>query len=141
MHLRNYSLRKTCLNKCVKSLVSEDPLTNNMVNRTKHSNLNKITSSRLLNTVKAINLEIICLVICKVLKLFVNTLTAHDKYSLLNKDSLTQPIQMHLSKKEKTFAEFFSEFLKFRISFEYFQKKEDHHSRCISEFTYSGKGG
>ena len=89
MHLRNYRLRKTCLNKCVKSLVSEDPLTNNMVNRTKHSNLNKITSSRLLNTVKAINLEIICLVICKVLKLFVNTLTAHDKYSLLNKDSLT----------------------------------------------------
>ena len=29
------------------------------------------------------------LVICKVLRLFVNTLTANDKYSLLNRDNLT----------------------------------------------------
>ena len=31
--------------------------------------------------------------------LFVNTVTADDKYSLLKRDNLTQPIQMQLSKK------------------------------------------
>ena len=36
----------------------------------------------------------------------VNTLTADDKYSLLNRDNLTQPIQIVLSKKEKTFSDF-----------------------------------
>ena len=34
----------------------------------------------------------------------VNTLTANDKYTLLNRDNLTQPIQIHLSQKEKTFS-------------------------------------
>ena len=38
-------------------------------------------------------------VICKILRLFVKTLTADDKYSLPNGDNLTQPIQMQLSKK------------------------------------------
>ena len=33
------------------------------------------------------------LVICKILGLFVNTLTAGDKYSLFNRDILTQPIE------------------------------------------------
>ena len=35
----------------------------------------------------------------------VNTLTANDKYSLVNRDSLTQPIHMQLSQKQKTFSE------------------------------------
>ena len=43
------------------------------------------------------------LVICKILWLFFNRLTADDKYSLLNKDNLTQPIQMQLSQKQKWF--------------------------------------
>ena len=41
------------------------------------------------------------LVTHKSLSLFVNTLTADDKYSLLNKDNLAQPIQMQLSTKLK----------------------------------------
>ena len=41
------------------------------------------------------------LVICKNLGLFVNTLIADDKYSLLNKHNLLQHIQMHLSQKQK----------------------------------------
>ena len=44
------------------------------------------------------------LVTCKVLRLFVNTLTADDKYYLLNRDNLTQPIQMQLSQEQKTFS-------------------------------------
>ena len=50
------------------------------------------------------------LVICKILQLFVNILTASHKFSLLNRDKLTQPIQMQLSKKEKVFSEFFQHF-------------------------------
>ena len=37
--------------------------------------------------------------ICKILGLFVNTLTADDKYSVLNRDNLMQPIQRKLFKK------------------------------------------
>ena len=36
----------------------------------------------------------------------VNTFTADDKYSLLKRDNLTQPIQMQLSKKQKIFLNF-----------------------------------
>ena len=40
----------------------------------------------------------------------VNTLTINDEHYLLNRDSLTQPIQMQLSEKQKTFSEFFLRF-------------------------------
>ena len=52
------------------------------------------------------------LVIFKMLKLFVNTLTADDKYYLLNKDNLTEPIEMKLSKKKKNSFSIFSTFFK-----------------------------
>ena len=42
------------------------------------------------------------LVLCKVLGVFVNTLTDDGKYSLLDRDNLTQPIQILLSRKPKT---------------------------------------
>ena len=63
------------------------------------------------------------LVLCKILRLFVNTLTDDDKYSLLNRDNLTQPIQILLSQKQKTFSQFFSAFFKSTLNFEHFQKK------------------
>ena len=63
------------------------------------------------------------LVLCKILRLFVNTLTDDDKYCLLYRDNLTQPIQILLSQKQKTFSQFFSPFLKFTLNFEHFQKK------------------
>ena len=37
---------------------------------------------------------------------FVNILTADDKFSLLNRDNLTEPIQMQLSKIQKNFSHF-----------------------------------
>ena len=40
----------------------------------------------------------------------VNTLTVNDEHYQLNRDSLTQPIQMHLFEKQKTFSEFFLRF-------------------------------
>ena len=60
------------------------------------------------------------LVLCKILGLFVNTLTAYDKYSLLNKDNSSQPIQILLSKKQKTFSKFLSAFMKSTSNFKHF---------------------
>ena len=51
------------------------------------------------------------LVLCKILRLFVNTVTDDDKYSLLYRDNLTQPIQIQLSQKQKTFYNFSVDFL------------------------------
>ena len=75
------------------------------------------------------------LVICKISRLFPNTLSADGKYSLLNREYLTQPIQMQLSRKQKSLSHFFSAFLKCSLNFEHFFKKDDPHSWCISEIT------
>ena len=47
------------------------------------------------------------LVIQKILRLFANTLMVDDKHYLLNRDNLTQPIQMQLDQKQKKITEFF----------------------------------
>ena len=75
------------------------------------------------------------LVLCKILSLFVNTLTDDDKYSLLYRDNLMQPIQILLSQKQKTFSQFFSAFLKSTLNFEHSLKKDDPPSQCISQIT------
>ena len=49
------------------------------------------------------------LVKTKILGLFVNILTANDKYSPLNKGKYRQPIQMQLYKKKKLFLNFLLE--------------------------------
>ena len=64
----------------------------------------------------------------KALLLFVSTLTADDKYSLLNRDNLAQPIRTPLSQKQKYFYEFFLAFSKYALNLEHFQKKDDPHS-------------
>ena len=73
--------------------------------------------------------------------MFVKTLTADDQYSLLNRDNLTQPIRARLSQKEKAFFQFFLAFPKSTLNFEHLQKKDDVHSRFISEITHSEKRG
>ena len=80
------------------------------------------------------------LVRCKTLGLFVNTLTDDDKYSLLYRDNLTQQIQILLSQKPKTFSKLSSEILKSTLNFAHFRKKDESHSRCISQITVSEKG-
>ena len=64
------------------------------------------------------------LIICKVLKLFVNALTARDKYSLRDRHNLTQPIQMQLSEKEKNLSPFFLHFWNLHEILNIFQKKK-----------------
>ena len=57
--------------------------------------------------------------------MFVNTLTADDKYSPLNRDNLTKPIRTNISQKQKAFPQFFLAFSKSTLNFEHFQKKDD----------------
>ena len=55
-------------------------------------------------------------------------MTADGKYSLLNRDNLTQPIPTQLSQKQKAFFQFFLPFSKSTLNFEHLQKKYDLHS-------------
>ena len=55
--------------------------------------------------------------------MFVRTLTVDEKHYLLNKDNLTETIQIQLSQKQKTFWEFFFAFLKSIINLNIFPKK------------------
>ena len=80
------------------------------------------------------------LVLGKFLRLLVKTLTDDEKYSLHFRENLTQPIQILLSQKQKTFLDFFSAFLKCTLNFEHFEKKDAPYSRCISQITVSKKG-
>ena len=78
----------------------------------------------------------------KILRLFGNTLTVDEKHYLLNRDNLTQPFQMQLYQKQKTFSEFiFFAFLKYVLNFHYLPKKGDPHSRCVSGNTVCEKYG
>ena len=60
--------------------------------------------------------------------MFVNTLTADDKYSLLNRDNLTQQNRTQLSQKQKAFSQFFRAFSKYILNFEDFEKRDDPYS-------------
>ena len=79
-------------------------------------------------------------VLCKILELFVNTLTEDGKYSVLYRDNFTQQIQILLSQKPNTFSKLSSKILNPTLNFEHFQKKDDPHSRCSSQITVSEKG-
>ena len=76
----------------------------------------------------AVESEKCFLVICETLRLVVKRCTADEKYSLLKRVNLTQPIQMQLSQKERIFTEFFSAIFKFILNFDHFQEKDDTHS-------------
>ena len=60
--------------------------------------------------------------------MFVNTLTAYDKYFLPYRDNLTPAIRMQLSQKQEAFSQFFLAFSKSTLNFEHFKKKDDPHS-------------
>ena len=66
--------------------------------------------------------------IYKIVRVFVNPCSVHDKHYVLNRDQLTPPIQMQLSEKQKKCSEFFLVFLMFILNFKLFPKKDDSHS-------------
>ena len=70
-----------------------------------------------------ITLEKVCFSALQILRLFVNTFTAVDKYFLLNRDNLTQPIQIQSSQKQIPFSQFLSKFSQSTLHFENFPEK------------------
>ena len=63
----------------------------------------------------------------KILGLFLNTLTVDDKHYMLNRDNLTQPIQLQLSQKQKTVSRGFFPFLKSILNYKHMPKEDDPH--------------
>ena len=69
----------------------------------------------------------------ELLRLFVNALTADDKCSGSNIQSLRQQFQTPLSHKQKTFCGFLIAFLECAWNLEHFQEKHEYPSLIISE--------
>ena len=69
----------------------------------------------------------------EILRLFVNALTADDKYSGSNMQNLPQQFEIPLSQKQKIFSGFFVPFLKCAWNLEHFKKKDEYPSVIISE--------
>ena len=104
---------KTWSGKCLKSPVSEDPSKRNMVNVPDHCrNLHQSIFIIFIDhwQVKLVGKSFF-FSIFQVLGRLVNTLTAEEKYPVLNRDNLTIPIQMQLSQKQKFFINFLIHFL------------------------------
>ena len=78
------------------------------------------------------------LLACEILGLLVNTMEAHVRYPVLNKENLTISIQMQLLQKQTTFSPFWAGFPKSRLKFKYFGKKDDPCRFYISKITESG---
>ena len=134
--------RKTWFNNSLKSPVSQDPLISNIVwdltpLRLEPHHLCHIHWSLL----RQLRRKKYPLVIYKISGLFVKTLNAAHKYSLLYREKLKKLIQMQLSMKQKLFFQFVAVFLKSRLISEHFQKENDTHSWYISEITNSEKRG
>ena len=73
------------------------------------------------------------LVTSEVLGLFVNTLTADDKYYCFKRENFQQEFQMHLSQKAKNLVSIFIPFLESTSNFQHFGKKCETHSSNFSE--------
>ena len=75
------------------------------------------------------------------LRLFVYSVIANDKYSSHNSENFWQQSQMHLSQKPKTFCQFSVAFLKSTADCEYLDKRDESASLSISEMIDSEAGG
>ena len=77
----------------------------------------------------------------EILRLFVNALTADDKYSGRNMQNLPPQFQTPLSRKQKTFNRFFIAFLKCAWNLEHFQKEDEYPRLIISEIIDAERRG
>ena len=78
---------------------------------------------------------------CEILRLFVNALTADDKYSDSNMQNFSQQFQTPLSQKQKTLFGFFIAFMKCAWNLEHLQKKDEYSSLIISEIIDAERRG
>ena len=77
----------------------------------------------------------------EILSLFVNALTADDKYSGSNMRNLRQKFQTPASQEQNTFSGLFNAFLKYAWNIEHFQKKDEYPSLSISEIIDAKRRG
>ena len=77
----------------------------------------------------------------EILTLFVNTLTADDKYSRRNMLNFSQQLEAPLSQKQKLFSGFFIVFLKCALNLEHLEEKDEYPSLVISTIIDSERGG
>ena len=77
----------------------------------------------------------------EILRLFVNALTADDKYSGSNMQNFPQQFQTPLSKKQKIISGFFIAFMKCAWNLEHFPKKDEYSSLIISEIIDAERRG
>ena len=77
------------------------------------------------------------LVTSEIFRLFLNTLTPDDKYSLRYKQIFWQQLQTTLSQKRKTLCGFLIAFLKCAWNLEHSEKKEEYPSLIITEIIAS----
>ena len=75
----------------------------------------------------------------KIVRLFVNSLKVDEKHCLLTRDNLTEPMQIELSQKQKTFFQIFFALLTSIINFKHLPKRDNPRSSCISGNTDSDK--
>ena len=120
MYFRNYELRNTWLDKCLKSPVSEHCSTVNML-KTSKNNWNLRGSTFIIFSHQSLKMFLI--VISEILGLFLNILTTDHKHCLCNRENLQQSIQMQLSRKLETLPQFFASSLKLPWNFEHLRKK------------------
>ena len=71
----------------------------------------------------------------EILGVFVNTLTADEKYPVQDCQNLPRPIQMQLSGKRKFFSQSFAAFLEYNSNFKHVEGKDDRQSQSIPEIT------
>ena len=67
------------------------------------------------------------LVLVEILGVFAKTLTADDKYRVLDWENLSLPTRMQFSEKRRTFSESFPKVLEATSNFEDFQRKDYRH--------------
>ena len=68
------------------------------------------------------------LMLGEILEVFLNILIVDDKYPVQDCENLQLPIQMQLFQKQKTFSEFFVQFLASNSYFKHFERKDEGHS-------------
>ena len=81
------------------------------------------------------------LVWSEIVRLFVDMLTADNKYSRCNVHNFTQQVQTPLFQKQQSFCGFFIAFLKCARNLEHFEKKDEYPSLIISEMMDCKTGG
>ena len=73
--------------------------------------------------------------------MFPNTLTANEKYLVLDYVNLSSPIEMQSSIKPTIVSYFFVLSIESKSNFKYFEKKDDRHTYFISEIRECEKLG